>query len=391
MATARFLVVGAGMFGVTAALELRRRGHAVELLDPAPLPRPRTEASSVDRSRAVRMDYGDDVFYADLAEAALQRWRGDWNERFGERVYEETGFLFLAATSLDGDGYEARSWRLLRARRQTLERLTRTTLAERFPAFAATALVDGYFQPNAGVTRAGRVVELLLREAEGAGIVLRGGASVARLVSRSGRVVGLVTADGRQREADAVLVTAGAWTSGVLPQLHGTLHPSAQTLLYFRPADPAPFRAPQLPTWAFDIANAGWYGFPATADGLVKVAHHGQGRAQPVEDRSPDPDLEGRARTFLARALPGLAGAPLHETKVCFYCDTPDGDFWIDADPERPGLFVAAGGSGHAFKFAPLLGDLIANAVEGRHDPRLDRFRWRQRRGNGDQARSQKD
>ncbi|MCA1595892.1 MAG: sarcosine oxidase, partial [Chloroflexi bacterium] len=64
-------------------------------------------------------------------------------------------------------------------------------------------------------------------------------------------------------------------------------------------------------------------------------------------------------------------------TRVCLYTDTWDGHFWIAPDPDRPGLVVATGGSGHAFKFAPVLGEIIADAVEGHENASLDRFRWR--------------
>ncbi len=100
-------------------------------------------------------------------------------------------------------------------------------------------------------------------------------------------------------------------------------------------------------------------------------------------------DDEARLRAFLAETFPSLVDAPVVYSRVCRYADTRDGDFWIAPDPERPGLTVAGGGSGHGFKFAPVLGELIANAVEGRHDPRLGRFRWRPevRGGRGEAAR----
>jgi glycine/D-amino acid oxidase-like deaminating enzyme len=80
-------------------------------------------------------------------------------------------------------------------------------------------------------------------------------------------------------------------------------------------------------------------------------------------------------RAFLRSAIPPLADARLASTRVCVYCDTWDQHFWIAPDPARRGLVVAAGGSGHAFKFAPILGDLIADAVEGNV---VARFRWRE-------------
>ena len=82
-------------------------------------------------------------------------------------------------------------------------------------------------------------------------------------------------------------------------------------------------------------------------------------------------------REFVADALPALRDAPIAATRVCLYCDSRDGHFWIAHDPDRPGLVVAAGDSGHAFKFAPVLGGIVADVVEGRSHPLQARFRWR--------------
>jgi glycine/D-amino acid oxidase-like deaminating enzyme len=95
--------------------------------------------------------------------------------------------------------------------------------------------------------------------------------------------------------------------------------------------------------------------------------------------RSVLPAEEARFRAFVRDHLPALAGAPIIATRLCLYCDTFDGDFWIAHDPARPGLIVAAGDSGHAFKFAPVLGGLIADVVETKPNPWAPRFRWRTR------------
>jgi glycine/D-amino acid oxidase-like deaminating enzyme len=82
-------------------------------------------------------------------------------------------------------------------------------------------------------------------------------------------------------------------------------------------------------------------------------------------------------RVFLAETFPALIDAPIIYTRLCLYCDTNDGDFWIARDPERAGLVIAAGDNGHGFKFAPVLGEIIADAVEGQENPLLEKFRWR--------------
>ena len=88
---------------------------------------------------------------------------------------------------------------------------------------------------------------------------------------------------------------------------------------------------------------------------------------------------EAPFREFLRDNLPALADAPVLAMRLCLYCDAFDGNFWIDHDPERPGLVVAAGDSGHGFKFAPVLGGLIADVVERKPNDWAQRFRWRAR------------
>src|SRR3989304_405184 len=122
------IVVGGGIFGVTAALERRRRGHAVSLFDPGPLPHP--DASSTDISKAIRMDYGSDELYAALAEEALAGW-DLWNERWGERLYHEDGVLFLSSDRMRPGGFEHDSFHLLRGRGHRLERLDPEALRHR--------------------------------------------------------------------------------------------------------------------------------------------------------------------------------------------------------------------------------------------------------------------
>jgi glycine/D-amino acid oxidase-like deaminating enzyme len=153
---------------------------------------------------------------------------------------------------------------------------------------------------------------------------------------------------------------------------------TGQPVLHFRVEDPARFQPPAFTPWACDIAVTGMYGFPALPDGTLKVARHGAGRRiAPGEPRRVDPAEEPRFREFLRRHIPAAAAAPLAGARLCLYCDTFDGDFWIDRHPDVDGLVVAAGGSGHGFKFAPVLGAIIADALEGRPNPALSRFRWR--------------
>jgi glycine/D-amino acid oxidase-like deaminating enzyme len=371
------LIVGGGAFGLSAALELARRGHAVHLLEPSPGPAPRDEAASTDQSKAVRMDYGGDLFYTEFGEQALAAWP-EFDRGHETPTFHREGWLLTTPRPMQPGEFEHDSYQLLRNRGHVLQRLTDGDLRRRLIAWSPEALVDGYLNPSDGWVDSTAVCLRLVAMAEAAGVVIERGVAVHELLLEGGQVVGVQRADGIHRRAATVIVCAGAWTPQLVPWLADRMQPVAQPLCYFEPSDPRPFWAERFPPWAADIGRAGWYGFPVADNGLVKVGHHGTG-----EHRSPDgprvvsASMVERFRAFLATALPGLANAPLAATKVCFYCDTFDGNFWIDHDPQHPGLVVAAGGCGHAFKFTPLLGGIIADVVERRPNSRAHRFRWR--------------
>jgi len=370
----RVIVVGAGVFGAAAARELRRRGHEVTLLDPGPLPHPL--AASTDVSKAVRMDYAD-PFYMDLMAKAFPLW-DDLNREWGEALYHQDGFLILTREAAAPGGFEYEACRGLVERGVPVERLTPDVLARRGAVFAAGGFTDGYFNPRAGWAESGKVVVRFVEEARARGVVLREERAAA-LAGAGARVTGVITAAGECLAADMVVVAGGAWTPELLPELRSLLRTIGQPVFHFRPEDPGPFRPERFPVWAASLTTQGWYGFPALPDGRVKVANHGTGRPLRAEDpRRVTAEEEARFREFLAEALPLLAGAPLAESRVCLYTDTPDGDFLIDRHPERPGLVVATGGSGHGFKFAPVLGAVIADVVERKPNPHASRFAWRE-------------
>lgn len=373
------LVIGAGVFGLTSALELRRRDWRVTLLSPSPLPHPR--ASSTDVSKIVRMDYGSDDFFTGFAEAALAGWHA-WNLRWSPPLYHEEGLLLLVTGAMREGGFEFESHRRLRDRGIPVERVDPLTLGTRFPAWNAELYPDGYFNPRAGRVESGEVVAALAQDAVRSGVRMQDG-EAAELVTKGGRVEGAALRQGGVARADVTVVATGAWTPGLVPGLGGLVWPSGQPVLHFGVPDPAPWSPPAFPIWGADLAGSGWYGFPATPEGRVKVGHHGRGmRCDPRDDPEVPESHVIRCRAFLARALPELASAPLVSSRVCFYCDTWDGYFWIDRHPDLDGLVVAAGGCGHGFKFAPLLGPVVADAVEGRENRWGRAFRWRSRDGD---------
>jgi sarcosine oxidase / L-pipecolate oxidase len=371
------VIVGAGVFGLTTACELRRRRWAVTVLDAGRVPR--GEAASTDVSKIVRMDYGADALYTAMGEAALPRW-DEWNERWSPALYHEDGFVLLASEPMRPGGFEYESYTLLAQRGHPVTRLCDLDRQTTIPSWREDLYPDGYFNPRAGWAESGRVVERLLHEARALGARVVEEAPFARLLEGGGRIRGVHTSTGEEHRADVVIMATGAWTPQLLPHLADVMWTTAQTVIHVDGGRDERWRAPAFPVWAADIARTGWYGFPALPDGALKIGHHGSGcRADPDGPRAVTPSDEIRVRDFLRTNLPPLADAPIVHRRLCFYCDTFDGDFWIDHDPERPGLVVAAGDSGHGFKFAPIMGELIADVLEGKANRWAERFSWRKR------------
>lgn len=371
------LVIGAGAFGLTTACELRRRRWTVTVLDAGRVPH--EGAASTDVSKIVRMDYGADRLYTAMAEAAMQGW-DEWNERWPAPLYHQDGFVLLSSEPMQPGGFEYESFTLLAQRGHPVTRLRDLDRSLALPEWNQDRYPDGYFNARAGWAESGRVVERLLHEARGLGAQVSEDAPFAALAESGGRVRGVSTASGEQHEADVVIVAAGAWTPSLLPHLSDAMWTTAQPVIHVDTGRDHRWRAPSFPVWAADIARTGWYGFPALESGALKIGHHGSGRRiDPAGPREVLLSEEARARDFLRENLTALADAPIVYRRLCLYCDTFDGDFWIDHDPERPGLVVAAGDSGHGFKFAPVIGGLIADVVEGRRNEWADRFSWRRR------------
>ena len=387
---ATVIVVGAGINGVTSAIELKNRGHKVTLIDPGPLPHPL--AASTDISKAIRAAYGPDDDYTALADRCIPIWR-EWNRKFGAELYHETGVLFVCKQPMRPGDFEYESARTLKKHGHQFEPFNSNTFHQRFPAFTPDRFHDGFFDPKAGYAESGRVVGTLIEYAKTLEVELRESAKVIGLDEGHGSVNGVVIDNSVgdavtvPREAngfpykisgDAVVIAAGAWTPYLLPGTRESLRATGHPVFHLKPAQPELFRPERFPFFGADISTTGYYGFPLN-QGIVKIANHGTGREMSPDSRERvvTANEERDLRAFLRSTIPSLADAPIVCTRICMYCDTNDGDFWIAPDPKRPNLIVATGDCGHGFKFAPVLGEIIADAVEGKPNPILKKFRWR--------------
>jgi glycine/D-amino acid oxidase-like deaminating enzyme len=373
------LIAGGGVFGFTAAVELRARGWSVTVLDQGRVPHP--DAASTDISKVVRLDYGADPVYNDMAERSIAGWHA-WNSAWGREFFHPDGFLVMTRDDeMRPWTFEYESHRALTARGHTLHRVRRSDLSSQHPAWNDERYGDGYLNPAGGWAESGATVAKLSQVARDAGVEIHEDCPVAEVAADGG----VRTTDGRWWKLDTTLLTLGAWTPFVLPELTRVLRTTAQPVIHLKPDNPGDYRAPAFPVWGADIGRTGWYGFPANTDGIVKVANHGPGRpvTDPNQPRGVTESEIAMFRTFLAETFPSLADAPLAATRECWYCDSFDGHFWIDWHSERPEVFVAAGDSGHAFKFAPVLGGLIADRIERKPNPWTAKFAWREDTGPG--------
>jgi sarcosine oxidase / L-pipecolate oxidase len=386
----RVIVVGAGINGLTAAIELKTRGHNVVLVDPGPLPHPL--AASTDISKAVRRAYGADEDYTALADRSIKLWR-KWNEEYSVELYHEVGVMFARRREMKPGDFEHESFKILQRRGHKIERMNSARFWKRFPAWNPELYRDGFLELEAGYAESGRVVATLIGRAKSLGIELREGVRFLRLDEGDDRVSGIVLDDGQRIAADSVVVAVGAWTPYLLPFTKKFFRANGQPVFHLKPRQPELFASQRFPVFGADITTTGYYGFPVNRDGVVKIANHGPGREMSPESpkRAVTAEDQGNLREFLSSTFPLLADAPIVYSRVCMYCDTHDGHFWIAPDPDRQGLVIAAGDCGHGFKFAPVLGEIIADAVEGKDSPLLAKFRWRPdvRAGSGtDVARS---
>jgi glycine/D-amino acid oxidase-like deaminating enzyme len=372
----RVIVVGGGINGVTAAIELKTRGHNVVLVDPGPLPHPL--AASTDISKAVRRAYGADEDYTALAERSIKLWR-KWNDEFGAELYHEVGVMFVRRQEMKPGDFEHESLKILERRGHKIERMNSARLWKRFPAWNPELYRDGVLELEAGYAESGRVVETLIWHAKSMGVELCEEARFSRLDEGDDRVKGIVLNEGHRVVGDFIVIAVGAWTPDLLPFTKNFFRANGQPVFHLKPREPELFAHERFPVFGADITTTGYYGFPINRDGVVKIANHGPGREMSPESpkRAVTADDEKNLREFLLLTFPSLADAPIVHTRVCMYCDTHDGHFWIARDPDRKGLVIAAGDCGHGFKFAPVLGEIIADAVEGKDNPLLAKFRWR--------------
>jgi len=355
------IVAGVGAMGAAACAALARRGMRVLGLDASSIPN--GHSSHTGQTRVFRVAYAEHPDYVPLLRRAQAAWV-ELGHDVGEHLYRECAVLYVGP----GDGALVTGVAgAAGAHGVPLERLEREPLRTRFPQFRVPEGWTGLLEPRAGWVAAEAGVAALATAALRAGAELHGSEPVLSWEERSGGVV-VRTSEG-EHHAGRLVVTSGAWSGRLLAGLGVGLRVTRQVLVWVWPREPGRFTPDRFPVWAIETRDGLAYGFPL-APGLVgiKLAMHVAGEV--VDPDAPPRTLRESDREPLMRVLhefipPGVGPVVAHA--VCLYTGSPDGHFIIDRLPGSERVVFGAGFSGHGFKFAPVVGEALADlALEGR-------------------------
>jgi sarcosine oxidase len=357
------VVCGLGVMGSAALRELSRRGLRVLGIDRfAP---GHDRGSSHGATRVIRLDYFEHPSYVPLLRRAYELWH-ELAQASGRKLIHITGIVEIGApdgTLITGVLASIKQHSLRH------ELLSAGVLTHRYPAFHLPPHYQAVVQPDGGFLAAEPSIHAMLGLAKEAGAEIHSGETI-RAIEPSSVGVRIITNHARI-DAGSVVISVGPWIKSILPELKAPLRVTRQVLAWFSPLQPALFQ--HFPVFFMEGRHGMHYGFPLDGDGLVKVAKHHH------NDETVDPDTcdrtvsiadENLIRSALADHLPGANGRCVKST-TCLYTVTPDGHFIIDSLPGYPHVIVASPCSGHGFKFAPVVGEILADLAT-RRAPRHD-------------------
>lgn len=361
-------VIGAGAFGGWTALHLLELGARVTLVDtwgPG-----NSRASSGGETRVMRGTYGPGQPYTELAARALKLW-AKYEKRWKRQFLHRSGVLWMASGR--DDAFERGSVEMLRAANIKFQELSAPQMRKRWPQINFAGIEWGIYEPECGYLDARAsgqaVVEAFM--AEGGEYrqleVLRGGLGTA--LAR-----GVKLSDGSWLKADFYVFACGPWLGKLFPGIIGDLiRPTKQEVFFFgaRARHGTYFTDTHLPVWA-DHREHFFYGIPGSDRRGFKIADDTRGpEFDPTDgERVINPENLKRVREYLAFRFPALKDAPLVETRVCQYEQTPDSHFIIDRHPANENAWLLGGGSGHGFKHGPAIGEMMAELILRDREPK---------------------
>ena len=362
------IVVGVGGMGSAACYQLARRGQRVLGLERFDIPH--DMGSSHGYTRIIRLAYYEHPSYVMLIKRAYELW-DEIERRSGKKLLYKTGSI---------DAGPADSWVFKGSLRSCVEHdlphevLTGTELSERFPGYRLPFDMLAVLQPDGGFLLPERATVAFVNGAIERGAEIHGREQVLAWEPLGDGV--RVTSDRGEYTADRLVVTAGSWDSSLLPFLNQLAVPERQVLAWLQPEKPELFTPERFPVFNVLVEEGRYYGFPVYGVPGFKFGkyHHFEEQGPPEYlSREVTQEDEEMLREFAARYFPDGAG-PTMTLKSCMFTNSPDKHFIIDLHPEYPQVSFAAGFSGHGYKFASVIGEIMADLVErgeSRHDIRL--------------------
>jgi len=356
MPTYDVAVVGLGAMGGAALYHLASRGQRVIGLDRYPVGH--THGSSHGESRIIRLAYFEHPDYVPLLRQAYGQWRA-LEAVTGQAVLLTTGIIEAGPP---GSQIVAGSLASSVEHAIRHEVLSATEIAVRFPALNLPSDWTGIFQPDAGILAPERIVALHVAAAKARGAEALEGALVTAVRDVGGSVE-LTLADGSTLSAGAAILAAGGWIGDLAPFLAPHLRLTRQAVAWFQPSRPDLVTPDRLPIFMLDDPRTVTYGFPDWAGTGVKAASHDAGRALASADAAAQ-DADAADAELIAGVLEDLAPAaagPVRRMTTCFYTRSPDEHFILGLSPDSPRIIIASPCSGHGFKFAGVIGEILAD------------------------------
>lgn len=348
------VVIGMGAMGGAALYHLAQRGARVLGIEQFDIGH--ELGSSHGQTRIIRKAYFEHPDYVPLLHRAYELW-AQVEAESRRTLFHRTGLLLIGRP--DGEVL-AGVRRAADEHRLPIERLARADVLRRFPGFVPADDMEALFEADAGYLRVEDAVRTHVELAVAAGATIETGRPVLDW-SADAHGVRVRTA-GDEYAASTLVIAGGAWAGRLLSDLQLPLTVLRKVQLWLATDDPRYDPAQGCPAFCFDRGDAFFYGFPAIEPGSMKVAEH-SGREvvndPATVDRALHPRDSERVLEFAAHHLPGVRSEVTRHS-VCMYTMTPDQHFVIDRHPHYDRVVFAAGFSGHGFKFAPILGSVLA-------------------------------
>jgi len=369
----QIVVIGLGATGSAVLCRLARRGVRAIGVEQFQLGHDR--GSSHGPTRIFRLAHFENLAYVPLLHRASALWR-ELEALSGRKLLATSGIAELGPQ--DGElvrGTLAAS----AAHRLPHEVLDASALMRRYRAFTIPQNYVAVVQPEGGYIEAAAALDASIRVAVDAGAAIRTDERVIGIEPRRDGV--RVRTDRAVIDADGAVVAAGPWADRLVPQLRLPLRVTRQVVGWFEPTNAGAF-GDGFPVFLLESRHGIHYGFPPYGRFGIKIAkhHHFDEVVEPGRyDTTVSAADEAAIRAPLGEFLPAADG-PMLDAQTCLYTMTPDQTFIIDRAPHAPNVFIASPCSGHGFKFAPVVGEIIADLITSGTTPhdiaafQLDRF-----------------